>query len=202
MLPVGGSKLGAYQVHSEMGLLILILAILRMVWRLMIPGPVNDADFQGLQTKIANVTKYIFYICFFGLPLSGWAMWSSVAEPGPLSVAGIIPWPQLPFFDLPVRSIAKPCHKPFGGGAARVLGRDRGIEPAGQRQRFQQPRVIAARRLGPQRPEAARMIDTRAQIRARPAALGRLQHQPADARIHQILVQRGLVLEIDLRSPP
>lgn len=101
MLPVGGSKLGAYQVHSEMGLLILILAILRMVWRLMIPGPVNDADFQGLQTKIANVTKYIFYICFFGLPLSGWAMWSSVAEPGLLSVGGIIPWPQLPFFDLP-----------------------------------------------------------------------------------------------------
>lgn len=96
----GGDKLFAYEVHSAAGLPVLILAMLRMAWRLIIPGPVNDADRQGWQTQAAYVTHYLFYICFFGLPLSGWAMWSSVAEPGPLYLAGFIPWPQLPFAEL------------------------------------------------------------------------------------------------------
>lgn len=95
-LPAGGDKLLAFQVHSAAGLPILILAIGRFAWRAVIPGPVNDADRQGWQTQLAYATEYIFYICFFGLPLSGWAMWSSVAEPGPLYLAGFIPWPQLP----------------------------------------------------------------------------------------------------------
>ena len=99
-LPAGGEKLLAYEVHSAVGLPILILALLRFAWRILIPGPVNDADRQGWQTQVAYATEYVFYICFFGLPLSGWALWSSVAEPGPLYLAGIVPWPQLPFDEL------------------------------------------------------------------------------------------------------
>lgn len=96
----GGEKLFAYQVHSAAGLPILVLAIMRGVWRLLIPGPVNDADRQGWQTQAAYVTHYLFYLCFFGLPLSGWAMWSSTAGSGPLYLAGIIPWPRLPLSEL------------------------------------------------------------------------------------------------------
>ena len=92
----GGDKVLAYQVHSSVGLPILVLAILRGIWRILIPGPINDADRLGVQTQIAQVTHVLFYVCFFGLPLSGWAMWSSIAPPGPLSLAGILPWPQLP----------------------------------------------------------------------------------------------------------
>jgi len=101
-LPAGGDKLNAYQVHSAVGLPILILAIARAGWRLMIPGPENDADQQGWQTQIASIFHYLFYIAFFGLPISGWVMWSSIAEPGPLYIAGIFPWPQLPFEQLPL----------------------------------------------------------------------------------------------------
>ena len=101
-LPVGGAKLHAYQVHSAVGLPILLLAIGRLGWRLMIPGPVNDADRQGWQTQAAYAIHYVFYAAFFGLPLSGWAMWSATAAPGPLYLAGIIPWPQLPFAELPM----------------------------------------------------------------------------------------------------
>ncbi|MES2492497.1 MAG: cytochrome b [Pseudomonadota bacterium] len=97
----GGDKLQAYEVHSAAGLLILVLAVLRAIWRLIIPGPTNDADRLGWQTQAAHFTHYLFYLCFFGLPLSGWAMWSSVAAPGPLYVAGIVPWPQMPFEELP-----------------------------------------------------------------------------------------------------
>lgn len=99
-LPAGGDKLHAFEVHSAAGLPILVLGIARFGWRLLIPGPVNDADRQGWQTRFAYAIHYVFYICFFGLPLSGWAMWSSIAEPGPLYLAGVVPWPQLPFDSL------------------------------------------------------------------------------------------------------
>ena len=98
----GGGKVFAYEVHSAVGLPILLLAILRLMWRVVIPGPVNDADTQGWKTTAAHWTHYVFYICFFGLPLSGWAMWSALAEPGPLRLAGILPWPQMPFEELPL----------------------------------------------------------------------------------------------------
>lgn len=98
----GGDKLHAYQVHSAAGLPILILAIGRLIWRLIIPGPENDADTQGWQTQVAHLIHYLFYLCFFGLPLSGWAMWSSVAAPGPLYLAGFLPWPQMPIEELSV----------------------------------------------------------------------------------------------------
>ena len=99
-IPVGGDKLYAYQVHSAVGLPILLLALGRMAWRLLIPGPVNDADKPGWQSQFAYAVHYVFYAAFFGLPLTGWAMWSSIAEPGPLYLAGLIPWPQLPFDQL------------------------------------------------------------------------------------------------------
>ncbi|MFN3387778.1 MAG: cytochrome b [Allosphingosinicella sp.] len=102
IIPPGGDKIFAYEVHSAVGLPILLLAILRLMWRAVIPGPVNDADRQGWKTTAAHWTHYLFYFCFFGLPLSGWAMWSALAEPGPLRLAGVVPWPQMPFETLPL----------------------------------------------------------------------------------------------------
>lgn len=101
LMLAGGDKIFAYRVHSDVGLLILILAIGRFGWRMMIPGPVNDADIPGVQSRIAYATHYIFYICFFGLPLSGWAMWSTTSGNPPLAAAGLLPWPALPLEELP-----------------------------------------------------------------------------------------------------
>ena len=101
----GGDKVFALQVHSAVGLPILVLAALRLVWRMLIPGPVNDADtLDAWQIVLARVTVVVFYICFFGLPLSGWAMWSAEAEPGPLRLAGVVPWPRMPFDELPLET--------------------------------------------------------------------------------------------------
>jgi cytochrome b561 len=101
-LPAGGDKLRGYEIHAEIGLLMLVLAVLRAIWRLIVPGPINDADRLGWQTFAAHVTHILFYICFFGLPLSGWAMWSALGANTPLSVAGIAPWPDMPFETLAV----------------------------------------------------------------------------------------------------
>lgn len=101
-VPAGGGKVHAYEVHSAAGLPVLLLALGRLGWRLLVPGPINDADRQGWQTQAAYAIHYVFYLAFFGLPLSGWVMWSSVAAPGPLHLAGFLPWPQLPFDQLPL----------------------------------------------------------------------------------------------------
>lgn len=101
-LPAGGDKLRAYQLHAEIGLLMLALALLRLLWRIVVPGPINDADRLGWQTRAAQLTHILFYLCFFGLPLSGWAMWSALGSGLKLEMAGLIPWPQMPFETVPV----------------------------------------------------------------------------------------------------
>lgn len=100
MMP-GGDKIRAYQIHSAVGLPVLLLGLLRFLWRITIPSGVeNDADELGWQSHFANATHWLFYIAFFGLPISGWVMWSSIAAPGPLYLGGAVPWPQLPLSGL------------------------------------------------------------------------------------------------------
>ena len=100
-LPVGPEKLEGYGVHAALGLAVLALTSARMVWRSIVPGPVNDADKPGWQSRAAHLTHYAFYACLVGLPLSGWVLWSAVASELPLSLAGVAPWPALPLESLP-----------------------------------------------------------------------------------------------------
>jgi cytochrome b561 len=103
MMGVGGDKILAYQVHSAAGLPVLVLAVLRIAWQSIIPGPVNDADnLPKAQEWLARFLIVLFYISFFALPLSGWVMWSSLANPGPLYLGGVVPWPELPLGNLPL----------------------------------------------------------------------------------------------------
>lgn len=95
-MPVGGDKVGAYQIHANAGLLILLLAVLRAIWRLMIPGPVNDADQPGWESRVSRVTHFLFYIFIVGLPLSGWLMLSATAPEMRLMLGGVVPAPPLP----------------------------------------------------------------------------------------------------------
>ena len=98
--PVGGSKLASYELHSELGLSILLLALLRFAWRLFIPDPINDADKPGWQSVVAHATVIVFYALFALLPLSGWAMWSAIQPVEPLRLAGIVEIPPMPFHTL------------------------------------------------------------------------------------------------------
>ncbi len=87
-LPVGYDKVEAYHLHIHVGLAILALTALRMIWRLMVPGPVNDADKPGWRNTAAHVTHYLFYICLVGLPLSGWIVLSATARADPVPLIG------------------------------------------------------------------------------------------------------------------
>lgn len=99
-LPVGGDKVAAHDLHYLVGVLMLVLATGRGAWRLLAPGPINDADKPGWESTAAHVTHYLFYLCLFGLPLSGWAMISATGREQDLSLLGVLPWPLMPFADL------------------------------------------------------------------------------------------------------
>lgn len=99
-IPVGGDKIEAYARHSEIGLTLLLLALLRLIWRLCIPGPTNDSDSPKWQRQAAFGTHVLFYLLFAMLPLSGWCLWSAIQPAEPLAIAGIIPVPPMPFYAL------------------------------------------------------------------------------------------------------
>jgi cytochrome b561 len=100
-LDPGSAKLSAFELHMALGLITLGLSLLRLVWRILISGPVNDADNLGWQTLLAKLTHVVFYICFVGLPVSGWLTWSAFAESERLNLGfiSIAPFPleSLPF---------------------------------------------------------------------------------------------------------
>lgn len=100
-LPPGGAKVGAYELHYDMGVLMLALILGRSAWRAFAPEVINDADKPGWESMAAHATHYVFYACLFGLPLSGWLMVSASARETDLAAAGVIPWPLLPLADLP-----------------------------------------------------------------------------------------------------
>ena len=97
---VGPDKLDAYQAHSSVGLTILLLGALRLLWRMIVPGPINDADNQGWRSTVAHAIHALFYALFVLLPLSGWAMWSAIQPAEPLYLAGLVAVPEMPFQDL------------------------------------------------------------------------------------------------------
>ena len=94
--PVGGDKLATYELHSQLGLTILTLAILRFAWRLFVPDPINDADAPGWQSTVSHLVAVTFYVLFALLPMSGWAMWSAIQPVEPLYIAGLVAVPPMP----------------------------------------------------------------------------------------------------------
>jgi len=97
--PVGGDKYVGCQTHTQVGLTIMMLGTLRFLWRSQIGGPKN-VDEVSWAGKASLLLQAWFYLSFFALPISGWVMWSTLPSDLPLSIAGVIPFPNLPFDQL------------------------------------------------------------------------------------------------------
>lgn len=98
--PVGADKIEAYRLHSEIGLSLLLLGLLRLLWRMAVPGPINAADQMGWRTTVAQALHALFYALFVVLPISGWIMWSAIEPAMPLRMAGLVEVPPMPFAEL------------------------------------------------------------------------------------------------------
>ena len=80
-LPVSMLKLKFYGLHKEFGLLVLMLVMLRIVWRIVNITPLLPSLMPGWQKLAAAFVHWAFYGLMFAMPLSGWAMTSAAGLP-------------------------------------------------------------------------------------------------------------------------
>lgn len=92
-LDLSPQKLLLYGWHKSFGALILILAILRLTWRLSNPTPALPHTLPTLQHIAAHGVHALLYVLLFLMPLTGWLM--SSAAGFPVSFFGLFTLPNL-----------------------------------------------------------------------------------------------------------
>jgi len=60
-----------YNIHKTNGIVIFLLALVRLGWRWSHPVPVLPADMPKWQAKLARTTHALLYIVLFAMPISG-----------------------------------------------------------------------------------------------------------------------------------
>ncbi len=86
-----------FQLHKSIGITILILALLRLVWRLTHRPPPLPDDMPAWEHRAADATHVLLYAFMIGMPLLGWAYVSASPFTVPTVLYGLVPWPHVPF---------------------------------------------------------------------------------------------------------
>ncbi len=93
-MPKDISGFALVQFHKSLGITILVLTVLRIVWRLgHKPPPAVDKGPLGLLAKLVHVGLYVFMLA---APLTGWMLVSTDSLKVPTVIFGLIPLPHLP----------------------------------------------------------------------------------------------------------
>ncbi|GJD64675.1 cytochrome b [Methylobacterium frigidaeris] len=82
-------------VHRPLGLLILLLAVVRLANRWRHPPPTLPADLPAWQQRAAHASHVALYGLMLAMPLLGWAMLSAARDPVTLAGPFVLP-PILP----------------------------------------------------------------------------------------------------------
>jgi len=92
-MPRGLEQLQAVTLHKSLGAVILVIAALRLLWRLFNPAPALPPDMPAWQKGVAHATHWLLYLAFFAVPLTGWIMSSAYGRP--VEVFGLLALPDL-----------------------------------------------------------------------------------------------------------
>lgn len=93
-MPRDASGFALFQLHKSVGITILLLTVLRIVWRLVKKPPLaTEGGFGGFVARAVHLLLYVFMI---GAPLTGWALVSTAKIKAPTVLFGTLPWPHLP----------------------------------------------------------------------------------------------------------
>lgn len=99
----------APSLHVSIGVSILVLSILRLVWRLMNPPPAYPASMAPWEKTASKALAVVFYALLIGIPLTGWlAMPKFISEEAAMAgirAFGAFPLPTAPSLGLPMKSV-------------------------------------------------------------------------------------------------
>ena len=112
-LPFSPQRLQLYSWHKWAGVLILILSVLRLLWRLTHRPPALPAQVEQAmprwQAIAHHATHHGLYLLFFAVPLIGWAY--SSAAGFPIVLFGLLPLPDFVPVDKALAELIKPWHE-------------------------------------------------------------------------------------------
>jgi len=92
-LPLSPTKLQLYSYHKWIGITVLLMAGLRVTWRLSHRPPPLPGSVVRWQRQASAVVHGLLYVLMLAIPLSGWLM--SSAKGFPVVWFGVLPLPDL-----------------------------------------------------------------------------------------------------------
>ncbi|MFP7722090.1 cytochrome b [Lysobacter sp. A3-1-A15] len=108
-MPNTPRKIEIYALHKSFGLTVLVLAAIRLAWRLYAGTPAPVPGSPRWQERIASLTHALLYAVLFAMPLTGWLFNSAAGYP--LQFFGLFNLPALAGSDEALREAALSLHK-------------------------------------------------------------------------------------------
>src|SRR5580698_8053628 len=71
------NKFMIFQTHKSIGLTVLVLSVLRVIWRLINPVPPLPAGMSAPLRYVAHISHFVLYFLIVFIPLTGWIMVSA-----------------------------------------------------------------------------------------------------------------------------
>ncbi|HEY2254305.1 MAG TPA: cytochrome b/b6 domain-containing protein, partial [Variovorax sp.] len=75
------AKLNLFVWHKSTGMLILVLVILRLLWRLATPAPPLPVDSPIWERAAAHISHLLLYALMLAMPISGWIINAATGVP-------------------------------------------------------------------------------------------------------------------------
>lgn len=102
----GLAQFNVFQLHKSIGVTVLLLSVLRLLWRLVSPPP-PSVGLAPWEAAAAAAVHWAFYGIMIGMPLSGWIVVSTSPLNIPTLLYHLVPWPHFPG----VHDLAEPSRK-------------------------------------------------------------------------------------------
>jgi len=104
-------KFTVFQIHKSVGLTVLVLSVLRLLWRLVNPVPPLPAGMNPALKFAAHVSHFVLYFLIIAIPLTGYIMVSASPLGNGTSYFFLFDWPNLPLFTGMTRAQLHPIHE-------------------------------------------------------------------------------------------
>jgi cytochrome b561 len=118
--PVSPARVRWINYHKWVGLTILSLSVVRLLWRLAHRPPALPASMQGWQRHASDWMHRVLYLCFFIVPVAGWAYSSALGFH--VVYLGVIPLPDLAPKDKALAEVLQQVHATLAWSLAALVG--------------------------------------------------------------------------------
>ncbi len=118
-MPFSPQKLKFFSWHKWIGITVLLLALVRLLWRATHRPPALPAGLPPLEVRLAAVGHALLYVLLLAIPLSGWAF--SGAKGVKVVYLGVLPLPDLVGKDAALAETLHTLHGALNLGLALLV---------------------------------------------------------------------------------